>query len=481
MHRETNDILALSATDLAAAIRERGVSCVEVMRATLAHIDRVNPAVNAIVNRREDAALLAEARERDADLARGDYRGVLHGFPQAVKDLEPMRDLVTTMGSPILKNFVAPADGIMAERMRKAGAIFIGRTNAPEFGLGSHTYNPVYGRTRNAYDATKSAGGSSGGAAVAVALHMLPVADGGDYGGSLRNPAGWNNIFSLRPSFGRVPAGERDVWTPTMSVLGPMARNVPDLCLLLGVQAGYDPRAPFSLDSTLALDDLDRDVKGARIAWCGDFNGALPFEPGVLDTCRAALKSFEEIGCTVEEAAPSFDIEALWRAFLAIRASQAGAGLLDFYKRPELRALLKPEAVYEIESGMKLTAFDVAAASQVRTQWYQAVTRFFERYDFFVAPTAQLFPFDVELDWPKEIAGRAMTTYHEWMKVVVPGSMCGCPIATVPAGFGANGLPMGLQLVGRPRADLACLQLAHAYDKATNWVTKHPPPRLGNA
>jgi amidase len=300
----TNEIVMWSATALGQAIREKRVSCVEVMTATLDHIERLNPKVNAIVNMRDRAALLAEARERDDDMARGNYRGALHGFPQAIKDLEPMKGMPTTMGSPLLRNFMAPADSIMVERMRAAGAIFVGRTNTPEFGLGSHPYNPVHGRTLNAYDQTKSAGGSSGGAAVAVALRMLPVADGSDYGGSLRNPAGWNNIFALRPSIGRVPSNARDAWLPSMGVLGPMARSVPDLALLLDVQAGHDPRAPLSLHGALDLGRLDRDMKGARIAWGGDFGGYLPFEPGVLETCKAALRTFEDLGCIVEEATP---------------------------------------------------------------------------------------------------------------------------------------------------------------------------------
>jgi amidase len=382
------------------------------------------------------------------------------------------------MGSPILKDFVPPADSVMVERLRQAGAIIIGKTNTPEFGLGSHTYNPVYGATRNAYDQTRSAGGSSGGAAVALALRMLPLADGSDYGGSLRNPAGWNNIFSLRPSIGRVPSNTRDLWLPSMGVNGPMARNIPDLALLLDIQAGDDPRAPLALDGKLDLANLERDMKGARIAWSGDFDGYLPFEPGVLETCRAALTTFESMGCIIEEATPEFPIDKVWRSFLTLRAWQAGTGLLDFYKDPKRRAQLKPEAIFEIESGAKLTAYEISAASTVRSQWYEAVRKFFERYDYFILPTAQLFPFDVGWDWPKEIAGRKMETYHEWMKVVLPVTMSGCPTLAAPAGFNAQGLPIGLQIVAPNHNERACLQIGLAYDKATNWTTKYPPTIL---
>jgi amidase len=385
-----------------------------------------------------------------------------------------------TMGSPILKDFVAPADSVMVERLRKAGAIIIGKTNTPEFGLGSNTYNPVYGITRNAYDQSRSAGGSSGGAAVGLALRMLPVADGSDYGGSLRNPAGWNNVFGFRTSYGLVPADGRDAWLPSMGVLGPMARNVADLAMLLSVQSGYDDRVPMSMEANPAVFQapLEKDFKGARIAWAGDFKGYLPFEPGVLDVCKSALKTFEILGCVVEEAQPDYSIDAVWRAWLKLRAWQNGGTLLPYYNDPVKRALLKPEAVFEVESGLKLSAFDITAASLVRTEWYQAVRRFFEKYDFLIAPTAQVFPFDANVHWPMEIAGRKMETYHEWMKGTLPITMSGCPALAAPAGFSDQGLPIGIQIVAPNHAELSCLQLAHAYDAATNWVSKRLPPLL---
>ncbi len=471
----------MDATALARAIASRQVSCVEVMTAYLDHIDSLNPKVNAIVALRDRAALLRQAQVHDAQLARGEVMGPLHGFPQAVKDLAPVKGMPMTMGSPILKDFIAPADSVMVERLRAAGAIFIGKTNTPEFGLGSQTYNPVYGATRNAYDQSRTAGGSSGGAAVAIALRMLPVADGSDYGGSLRNPAGWNNIFGFRTSVGRVPADGRDAFLPSMGVLGPMARNVTDLAMLLSVQAGPDARVPLSIAESGARfqEPLQRDFSGARIAWGGDYGGYLPFEPGVLDVCKAALKTFEAMGCIVEEAWPDYSIDAVWRAWRTLRAWQAGGSLLDYYNDPAKRALLKPEAIFEVESGLKLTAYDITKASLVRTEWYQAVRRLFEIYDYFVIPTAQVFPFDVDTHWPRAIAGTAMETYHEWMKVVLPITMSGCPALAVPAGFNNQGLPIGIQVVAPNNADFACLQLANAYDVATNWAARRPPPLLG--
>lgn len=471
------DIVGRDATSLAAAIHAKEISCAEIMAAFLDRIATVNPQANAIVALRDRDDLMAEARLADERVASGAAVGPLHGLPIAVKDLEPVRGVRTTMGSPLFRDWIPAEDSLMVRRLRAAGAIIIGKTNTPEWGLGSHTYNPVYGPTRNAYDPARSAGGSSGGAAVALALRMVPIADGSDYGGSLRNPAGWNNVFGLRPSIGRVPSDTRDLWLPSMGVAGPMARSAPDLALLLSVQAGYDPRAPLSLaeDPAIFRGSLDRDFKGARIAWSGDFGGYLPFEPGVLETCRAALKTFEAMGCSVEEAVPEYPVDRVWEAWVKLRAWQAGGGLRALYDDPAKRARLKPEAVFEIESGARLSAWDISDASAVRSAWYHAVEAFLRRYDFFVLPTAQLFPFDVDLPWPREIAGRTMTTYHEWMKVVLPITMSGCPTVAVPAGFGAEGLPMGLQIVGRNRGELACLQMAQAWDQATGWVRRRPP------
>jgi amidase len=476
-----SDIVMMDAVALGSVIHSRQVSCVEVMSAYLDHIEKLNPKVNAIVALQDRAGLLVQARERDAQLARGESMGPLHGFPHAVKDLQPVKGIRSTQGSPIFKDFVPAADSLLVERLRKAGAIIIGKTNTPEFGLGSHTYNPVYGVTRNAYDQARSAGGSSGGAAVALALRMLPVADGSDYGGSLRNPAGWNNVFGFRTSIGRVPADGRDVWLPSIGVIGPLARNAADLAMLLSVQAGFDPRVPLSMDGNGSMFQtrLERNFKGTRIAWAGDFKGYTPYEPGVLEVCKTALKAFEAIGCVVEEAQPDYPLDAVWRAVLAIRGWQQGGALLAYYNDPAKRALLKPEAIFEIETGLKQSAYDISAASVVRTEWYQAVRRFFERYDYFIVPTAQVFPFDADLHWPQDIAGKKMETYHEWMKAVLLVSMSGCPALAAPAGFGDQNLPVGLQIIAPDHREVDCLQLAYAYQMATNWTTTRLPALLG--
>jgi amidase len=404
----------------------------------------------------------------------------MHGFPHAVKDLEPTRGIRTTMGSPLFKNFFPRDDSILVERIRRAGAIIIGKTNVPEYGLGSQTYNPVFGTTLNAYDQSKTCGGSSGGAAVALALRMVPVADGSDNGGSLRNPAAFNNVFGFRTSSGRVPSQFYEVFVPSISVHGPMARTVPDLAMFLSVIAGYDARAPLSIrqDPAEFAGPLERDFKGTRIGWVGNFGGQIPFDPGVLELCEGSLKAFEALGCIVETVTLDYPIERVWQSWLKLRGWQIAAEFRASYPDPAQRALMKPELQWEIENGLKSTAMEVAIASRARTAWYHSVCRFFEKYDFMFAPASQVFPFDATTHWPKEVGSVSMDTYHRWMQVMIPISMSGCPALAVPAGFNDHGLPMGIQIVGPNHAEMACMQLAHAYDQATSWVSKRPPPLL---
>jgi amidase len=460
----SSEVFRLDAVELVRRLKARELSCVELMEATLNRIDALNPTFNAIVARRSRDECLAEARAKDSGLA----SGALFGLPLAVKDLAAVKGIPMTMGSPLLERFVPAEDSIFVERLRAAGAIIIGKTNTPEFGLGSQTFNPVYGATRNAYDPALTAGGSSGGAAVALALRMVALSDGSDYGGSLRNPAGWNGIYGFRPSIGRVPSDGREAWLPSMAVNGPMARNPADLALLLSVMAGYDQREPLSLagDGREFAAPIRALKKGLRIAWAADWNGALPYEDGVLAVCEQALKVFERLGCLVEPTVPDFSFDELWEAFVRLRHWQASANLLPFWNDPASRKLLKPEAQWEVECGSKLTAFDISAAASVRTRWTHTMQRFLGQYDFLILPTAQVFPFSVETHWPAAIAGRAMETYHEWMKCVVPATMMGGPALAAAAGFDPRGLPMGIQIIGPNRAELDCLSLAAAYHQA---------------
>lgn len=482
--RLPDDLVMMDATTLARTIRSRRVSCREVMTAYLDHIDRHNPAVNAIVARPDRANLLRQSDTRDDQARRGEWLGPLHGFPHAAKDVQAVKGIVSTQGSPIFKDFVPDADSLLAERLRRAGVIFIGKTNSPEFALGAHTYNNVYGVTRNPYDLTLSAGGSTGGGAVALALRMLPLADGSDFGGSLRNPAAWNNVLGLRPSFGRVARAGSDVWTPGMAVDGPMARTVPDLALLLGVLSGHDDRAPLSMEAaTLNLAGVTSDsgvaeLRGKRIGWLGDFGGFTPCEPIVLETCKAALRNFEILGCQVEEVAIGIPLEPVWQALLALRGWLAGGSLLAFYNNPAQRALMKPEAIFEVERGLSLSAFAMQETLVMRSRWYAAILRLFSKFDYLVVPSAQMMPFDAKMHWPTEINGVAMKTYHESAKGNFLVTMSGCPALAVPAGFGPSGLPIGLQIVAPINQERACLQLAHGYTQLMHSAATHLPPQL---
>lgn len=476
-----NELVQLQAHELAQLIRLRQVSCREVMQAYLGQIERYNPAVNAIVSLRPADSLLAEADQRDAELARGEYHGWMHGLPHAVKDLSLTKGLRTTLGSPLYRDYIPERDGIMVERIRAAGAIIIGKTNTPEFGLGSHSYNPIFGATGCAYAPERTAGGSSGGAAAALALQMVPVADGSDMMGSLRNPAAFNNIIGFRPSQGRVPFDDSaDLFIDQLGYEGPMGRSVRDVALLLSVQAGGDARAPLSIAESgeQFAGSLERDFKGARLGWLGDLGGHLPMERGVLELCRNSFADFEAIGCQVEDTAMGFSAERLWDTWLALRHWMVAGSLGATYADPAKRELLKPEAIWEIENGLKLSAVEVFRASAARSDWYRAISQLFERYDYLLLPSAQVFPFDKNWDWPKEIAGKPMDTYHRWMEVVIPGTLSGCPVVNVPVGFNEQGLPMGIQIIGKHQADMAVLQLAHAYEQASRWYQRCPPPLL---
>jgi amidase len=472
----------LDALSLSRTLHRRDASCREAMAAYLARIGRLNPRFNAIVSLRDEAALFAEADRCDAELARGASRGWMHGLPHAVKDLEPTAGIRSTWGSPLFRDHVPDADGLLAQRLKAAGAIIIGKTNVPEWGFGSQTYNTVFGVTRNAYDPSRTCGGSSGGAAVGIALRMLPVADGSDMGGSLRNPAGFGNVFGLRPSRGRVPKWpNEDVFFGQLPTDGPMARSIPELAALHATLSGPDPRLPLSLpaDPTAGPDGLERDPahwRGVRIGWLGDYAGHLPTEPGVLELCERALQDLGAIGCTVEPTPLGFDPETLWHCFMTLRAFAIAGRFKPYHDDPARWALLKPEAQWEVERGLTQSGLDVYRGAITRSAWFQSQLALFERFDFLALPTAQVFPFDAATHWPAEIAGRRMDTYHRWMEVVAGVTLAGLPAISVPAGFDARGLPMGLQLIGRPQSDTALLQLAHAYDLQTRWVDRRPPP-----
>ena len=479
-----NTITEMSGAELSRSIHARAVSCREVMRACLAQVDRLNPQFNAIVSRVDSDLLLQQAARCDDELSTGNSRGWMHGFPMAIKDLSATAGVVTTRGSPLLARHVPAQDDLMVQRMKAAGGILIGKTNTPEFGLGSQTYNPVFGITRNAWNPHLCAGGSSGGAAVALALRLVPVADGSDMMGSLRNPAAFNHVFGLRPSQGRVPAWPRpDQWLNQLGTEGPMGRTVEDVARLLMVQAGRDDRVPLSLPGTwpgTALDLTPPDLRGTRIAWLGNLDGYLPIEPGILELCESALQRLADDGCQVEAVQAPFAPAAVWETWLTWRRWQVAASLREYWLDPARRALLKPEAQWEVAQGERLTAADVQAAGVARSRFYQQMMSLFATHDFIALPTAQVWPFTAEQHWPHRIGDHAMDTYHRWMEVVIYATLAGLPAISVPVGFHRDrAVPMGMQLIGRPQAETALLQMARAHELRYSAVLARRPPVLG--
>lgn len=464
------DLCLLGAVELAWRIRSREVSAVEVMQAHLERIEQVNPTVNAIVTFLPERALDG-ARRADRALAQGEEVGPLHGLPVAHKDLADTAGVRTTYGSRIYQDHVPERDNLTVERLKRAGAISVGKTNTPEFGAGSQTYNAVFGATKNPYDLSKTCGGSSGGAAVALACGMLPIADGSDMGGSLRNPAAFCNVVGLRPSPGRVPSWPSLVpWSP-LSVEGPMGRSVGDVALMLSAMAGPDPRAPLSIsepgDGFHPL--AERDFRGARVAWSPDLGG-LPVELQVREVFAKSGNVLREIGCEVEEAAP--DLSGADEVFKVLRAWQfelAYGGLLDSH-----REFLKDTVVWNIEEGRRLTGPRIGAAERLRAEVLERVRIFMERYEFLVLPTTQVAPFDVQTPYVEEIDGEPMETYIDWMKSCYLITVTGLPAVSVPGGFTPDGLPVGMQIVGRWRDERGVLQLAHAFERATRFGERRP-------
>ncbi|WP_170338668.1 amidase [Ruegeria arenilitoris] len=457
-----------SAADLLEKLATGHLSAAELMRATLDRIAQVNGQVNAIVALQDEDVLMAQARAADEKSGRGS----LHGLPIAVKDLVNVAGIASTQGSPVFRNHVPAVDDLIAARLRAAGAILIGKTNTPEFGLGSHTFNPVYGATRNPYDPARSCGGSSGGAAVALATGMVALADGSDMMGSLRNPAAWNNVYGFRPSWGRVPSEPQgDLFLHQLSTLGPMARSPQDIGLLLDVISGPDPRQPLSVPCEPVTPLSVESLEGMRIGWLGDWGGAFPTEEGILTQCSNELAIFEGLGATVEDVPPPFDAERLWNSWITLRSWSVAASLLPLADRKDA---LKDTAQWELERGLALTAMEVHAASVTRSDWYRRAVELFAEYDALVLPAAQVWPFPVNQPYPRSIGGVAMDTYHRWMQVVTPVSLIGLPCLSIPAGFGPGGLPMGMQLFGPRGSDAQLLALGAAYHAVTHWPQKRP-------
>lgn len=451
---------------MARLIRAKKLSAREVLAAHLKQIELVNPKVNAIVTLAAEMAADAAA-QADETQARGEKLGALHGLPVAHKDLLETRGIRTTFGSTLYENHFPAEDDLVVERMRRAGAITIGKTNTPEFGAGSQTFNRVFGATRNPYDLTKTCGGSSGGGAVALACGFAPVATGTDVGGSLRNPAAFCNVVGFRPSIGRVPNPKAPLAWSTLSTSGCMGRSVADLALALSAIAGPDSRAPLSIQEPgeIFARPLERGFQGVRVAWFKDLGG-IPFDPRVRDAMDGCRKTFDSLGCIVEQAEPDFAPAEI--AFPILRAWNSAHTHGERLRRHP-RAF-KDTLTAEIEEGLRLTAMDVARAETAQSQLWRRFQEFLETYEYFVLPTVQLPPFDIGTPFPTELAGVKFDSYIEWMKSCWYISATGNPAASVPGGFTPEGLPVGVQIVGRDKADFSVLQLAHAFEQARKTI-----------
>lgn len=472
----TPDICLLSAVEMAHRLRAKDLSARDVLSAHLRQIERVNPKVNAIVTLVAEQAM-EQAREADELLAGGNHVGPLHGLPIAHKDLQVTKGIRTTFGSPLYKNFIPSMDSLLVERIRDAGAIMVGKTNVPEFGAGSQTFNEVFGATLNPYDTTKTCGGSTGGGAVALACRMLPIADGSDLGGSLRNPANFCNVVGFRPSPGRVPAWPVVMGWSTLLVEGPMARTVADIAFFLAAIAGPDRRSPVSIDEPghRFAGPLGRDFKGVRVAWWKDLGG-LPVDFRVKERVNAQRRVFESLGCVVEEAEPDFS--GADEAFKTLRFWQSHMAALVRGDPEKNRELVKETVLWEMDLGGKLTAVEIGRAETKRTELYHRVREFMQRYEFFVLPVNQVPPFDVKQPYPTEIAGVKMPTYIDWMRSCYYISTVGNPAMSVPCGFTSDGLPVGIQIVGRHHDDWGLLQMGYAFEQAAGLASRLPPALL---
>ncbi|MFI0416869.1 amidase [Spongiactinospora sp. 9N601] len=466
----------LTAVEAARLVRERHITAAELVESCLRRIERVNGTVNAIVTLVADQAL-AEAAKADADLAAGHLRGPLHGLPVAHKDLVDTAGIRTTYGSRLYEDHVPDRDAVIVRRMRAAGAITVGKTNTPEFGTGSHTVNAVFGATRNPYDTARSAGGSSGGAAAALATGMVPLADGSDMGGSLRNPASFCNVTGLRPTPGLVPspAAATAAWY-TLGVSGPMARTVGDLALLLGVIAGFDQSSPLTLPGdgsefaalSTGLSTAPPDgLAGLRVAWSPDLGG-LPVDPDTAAITARAPAVFERLGARVERV--DLDLSAADDAFRIYRAWYYA---LAYGELPQSE--LAENVRWNVTAGRALTAADVARAERLRTGLFRRMSAFWANYDLLIAPVSQVPPFPVEQPHVAVVAGVPMPDYLAWMRSAYWISVLHAPAASVPCGFTPGGLPVGVQLVGRPYGDAGVLRAAAAFEAATGHAARRPP------
>jgi len=467
----TDDLCFRPATELAGMLRAREISARELLDAHLDRIERLDPSVNAVVTLDVDGARAA-ADAADAALAAGEDVGPLHGLPVAHKDTHATGGMRTTWGSPLHTDTVPLRDELIVARYKAAGAVRVGKTNVPEFAAGSHTFNTVFGATHNPYRHGLSAGGSSGGAAAALAAGFVPLADGSDMGGSLRNPAAFCNVVGFRATPGRVPSWPAALGWSQLSVQGPMGRTVADVALQMSVVAGADPRVPISLadDPAGFAAPLPDRLDGQRVAWAPDLDGRVTVDPAITAALESSVGVFEGLGASVEEACP--DLSGADDVFGTLRAWIFDTTYTDLARRHPDK--VKESIRWNAEMGAKLTGADLARAEIAHTKLYEQMVAFFERYDVLLAPTTQVLPFPVELEYPTEIGGVPQENYLEWMRSCTLFSATGCPALSVPGGFTDDGLPVGLQIIGAPRADRRVLEAGHAFEQATQFWQRRP-------
>ncbi len=467
-----DQVWTLPAVEQARMVRSREISARELLEAHVSRIEQVDPVVNALPTLALEQAVEAAAAA-DQLAIQGDSLPPLHGLPMTIKDTHATAGIRTTSGSPLFADVVPDADELIVERIRAAGAIVIGKSNVPEFAAGSHTFNPVFGTTRNPYDPTRSAGGSSGGAAVALATGMTALADGSDMGGSLRNPASFCNVVGLRPSPGRVAQWPSLNPWQTMAVQGPMGRTVDDAALLLSVVAGPDDRDPICLpeNGSAFAPPIEGDVRGLRVAWTPDLGGAVRVDREVLDALEPQVRLFTDLGCEVEEASP--DLRGADEVFRTLRAWHFDLSLGKLADRHPDQ--VKESIRWNVEVGRALTGADLARAETLHGRLFQRVREFFTRYDVLVLPVSQVLPFDADLEYPTQIDGQAQETYLDWMASCYLISATGCPALSVPAAFTPDGLPVGLQVVGPHRAERTVLRAGRAFERAAGAGLRRPP------
>ncbi|WP_269411512.1 amidase [Lentibacillus daqui] len=460
-----------TAHELAESIRKREFTVREVIEEHLEQINRINPQVNAIVSLNEERAL-READAADKKIATGETIGPLHGLPIAIKDTHNAKGFPTTKGFYPLRDNFANSDDLIVERLKAAGAIVIGKTNTPEFAAGAHTFNEVFGVTRNPYNLNRTVGGSSGGAAAAVTSGMIPFADGSDMGGSCRYPAAFNNVVGMRTSPGRVPAYPKPALFSTLGVQGPIARSVVDASFMMSIIAGYDNRSPISIEETgeKFLKPFDDDITGLRIAWTTDLGGLFPVDSSVIKNVQEQVKVFEDLGCQVEEDYPDLsEADEVFHVFRAWEFEMSYAELFDKYQ-----SFMKESFIWNFNKGRELKGIDIGRAEKLRYKLYHKAREFFKKYDALILPVSQVPPFSADIEYPAEINGVKMETYLDWMRSCYYISALGNPALSIPSGFTTDGLPMGMQIVGPYKADYEVLRIGKAFEKATGYGKKRP-------